>query len=118
MSLQLVVIDNRGGVTLASGTQGVIIGPLNLIGYRSKGFTIHNQGAVTLSGVAVQINPEPGTPSATDPRWETVATAQIIAAGGVKTIQSTDIAHWWRVVGLNNQTPSIVASGYAYASAL
>lgn len=113
-----MVQDYRGGATLASGVSTVVVGPVSLIGYRSKSFTVYNQGALTLSGVAVQINPDPGTPTATDPKWETVSTASSIPTLTAKTIQSTDIAKWFRLIALNNQAASFVVSGYAYASAL
>ena len=54
------VRDFSAGVTLASGDLSIVIGPLNLLRYPKKSFTVFNQGTVTLSGAVLEINADPG----------------------------------------------------------
>lgn len=117
MNAQFDGKDAYGGATVASGiTGGVIIAATNVLGYKSKCITVYNQGAVTLSGVIVQINPEPGAaPSVNDVKWETIATTGTIASATAVTIQSTAMSKWIQVKAINDRSQSIVASGYLYA---
>jgi len=122
------------GTTVPSGTLTTVIGPFNLLAYKSKSFTIWNQSFITLSGAVVQCNPDPsGAESGTalvDPNtvpvgpysqlWETYdsTTLQSLAASGVKTVHvNTATSRWWRVAAVNNNQDnvSISVSGYCHA---
>jgi len=126
------VRSERAGATVASGVAGVILGPLDLLRYREKTFTVVNHGAVTLSGVALQVNHDPhghesgllsSTPGTILPQpsaglWQDYDTTsfQSIATGGVRSLNVAGTAHkWWRLVGTNKFTPSVVVSGHLNA---
>lgn len=122
------------GVTIASGTSTVILGPINLMRYPSKTAMVTNQGDVTLSGVVVQVNNDvcgaaydapldskgqaPPAPNAAF--WVTIddTTFRNIASGGVKVGQLTGAYRWWRLAGTNSLPPDVTISGIVQASSL
>ena len=120
------------GAIVVSGTQStVILGPASLGAYSRKTFAVYNLGALTLSGVALQVNPdaggsEPGTlvdgKQAAPPNpglWVDLNVgAQNIPAGGVAIMANANAYRWYRVLGTNDQTPSISVSGYCNAQSL
>ena len=139
MSLRFAAVgpdfrSEAAGATLASGTATVVIGPLHLLAYDRKSFTLYNLGAATLSGCLVQINPDPqgyeagallANPGQTGSApnaglWETIDNTSFsnLAAGSVKTVQfQTTTAKWWRLQALNS-LPSITVSGYCNATSV
>lgn len=125
------------GTVVPSGVLTTVLGPLNLLATARKSFTIWNQSFITLSGAAIQINPDPcGFEPDTvlvNPNvapvapyvqlWENYdnTSLQSLAASGVKTVHvSTATARWWRVVAVNNNqnNVSISVSGYVAAYAI
>lgn len=126
--------QSRGGATVTSGAAStVILGPLDLLQYPTKSFTLYNYGTVTLSGAVIQVNPDhqgcetgrtsgdgsqPGGPNAG--LWENhdADTFCSLGSGQVrsKAEASNSLFRWWRIVGTNNQTPSITVSGWNYAA--
>lgn len=127
--------DVRSGALLASGVQATIVGPVDLLRYPRKAITIYNGGSVTLSGAVVQVNPDHqgyerttqlANPNATGSGpnaglWENydTTTFQSLASGGIKTkFINGDVARWWRVIGINQDTPDIMTSGWVYGNAV
>jgi hypothetical protein len=127
--------DKRGGAILASGVVANIMGPFDLLRYPHKAFTVWNGSSVTLSGALLQANPDQGgyesgvplsNPGVTgDPPnaglWENFDTTSFnsLASGAVKTVfVNGSVARWWQIVGLSNQTPNIMASGWVYGNAI
>ena len=120
--------DERSGVTVPSGVLTTILGPFQLPLYGTRSFTILNQGSLTLSGAVVQINPDDkvfeqgigaaqNTPDAA--LWHTYDASAFrnMAAGEIRSYSAgANVAYrWWRVAGMNNQTPSISTSGWLMA---
>ena len=131
--------DKRDSALLASGVAANIIDPVDLLLYPHKAFTIWNGGTVTLSGAAIQINPDQGgyeqignslvpinppgtTGGPPNPGlWENYDNTSFtaLASGAVKTVFiNGNVARWWRIVGVNNQPPSIMCSGWVYGNAI
>lgn len=130
--MMYVGVDTRSehaGVLVASGAH-VLLGPFDLSRIPTKSFSVVNQGGVTLSGVAVQINPDvggfeqDGLPKALpyggnypppNPAWwrdyETTA-FQSMAPGEVRTLRANDIGRWWRLVATNREPTQIAVSGF------
>lgn len=123
------------GALVASGSTATrILGPYDLVAYPHKSFTLWNQGAVTLSGAIIRINPDPqgNEPNSTisnmtgtaslpnEGMWENYDTTSFadLGSGVIKTVHiSTATARWWDVVAVNNQPPTLLVSGYCYANA-
>ena len=127
--------DLYGGVSVPSGVLTVVWGPFQGGRYVHKALTLLNQGALTLSGAVVQVNPDPvgyeagmtstnptvPLPSPSAAMWETIdaSTFQSLATGAVKTaFFSTQVAKWWRVAALNDRSASLNVSGYGYLNTL
>lgn len=122
-------LDERGGVALISGVPGVILGPFLMPHYETRSFTVYNaNSAVTLSGVEVQINPDPSAsmpglspttlPVPNPSLWHVYnATALAnIGPGTAKSFTATDVAYrWWRLVGTNSGSQSVTVSGWVIA---
>ena len=130
------IIDQYGGVTLASGVSTTVLGPFNLLRYPRKSVTLYNLGPVTASGLVVQINPDqagteggatifPATTGAppNPGLWENYDTTsfQSLPTGTVKTLQITNaVAKFWRVQGLNAALTgqAITVSGWLYGNSI
>lgn len=104
-------------------TAVVIIGPVNLLRYDKKCFTIKNTGGTAFSAGPVQatcVESPVGTPSPDDADWETIDTASFItlAAGAIKSFQvAHDSRKWWRVLG-QVASGSTSARGYVTAGSM
>ena len=124
-----------GGATVASGdSSATVVGPINLLGYQLKSFTLMNQHAtLTLSGAIVQVNQDHGgyeagtqlTGGGTGPppnpgMWENydTTTFQSLAATTARSVAmpANSLFRWWRITATNNQTPSLGVSGWCYAA--
>lgn len=122
--------DEQGGVSLPSGVETVILGPFVLGRYDVKSFTLLNQGPLTLSGARIEINPDHTTgesgPKADGSAWRAPnpglwhtydATGfSNLGSGQLRSVSASGSAYrWWRVVGLNTQTPALSVSGWLLA---
>jgi hypothetical protein len=131
----LDVRENYGGVSLASGVETTILGPMNLLRYGLKAFSVYNLGPGTVSGLYVQTNPDyqgyDTTRGATLANgatgqapnaglWEDYDTTSLqnLAAGSVVTVDIANVSRrWWRLRGLNDAKDGVAltVSGYLYA---
>lgn len=131
--------NEQGGATVVSGQAStVILGPLRLDRYGAKTFSVYNPGAsLTLSGVIVQVNPDPNgvePRSPTDPNntvqvgpnpalWHMYDETSFCSVGPGQTKSLAVYPYvkfpWWRVIGTVNNAgmPGVAASGYCWASA-
>lgn len=123
-----------GGAVVTSGTGTVILGPFALMRYPSKTLTLINRGTVTLSGAAIQVNPDLAGSPADAPinatggvgsppdaaLWYTIddTTFRNLASGGVKAAILTGAYRWWRVVGTNSLPPDCAVSGILHVATL
>ena len=135
--IQVVDIrESRAGATVPSGVPTVVMGPFRLPRYITKTFGICNTGAVTLSGVMLQVNPdqaglEPGiqqgNPTAppvqvgpSTAMWVNYASSafQNLAAGSTAVFEAplTALFTWWQAVATNDRSQSITVSGYLSAA--
>lgn len=103
--VQREVFDIPPGPATVGTSATVVIGPVNLLRYNTKTFTIKNLGPAAFNSGVVQATrveraDAPGTPSTNDSDWETIDSAAFatLAAGAIKSFQVTgDARKWWRV---------------------
>jgi hypothetical protein len=100
----------------------VVLGPVNLMSFDKKTFTVKNTGGTAFSACKVQATPidSGGLPSETAADWEDIDTTSIgaLAGGAVKSAQIKDDSRkWWRVVA-QVAAGSTTAQGYLTAGAV
>lgn len=125
-----------GGAVCASGIETVVLGPLNLLRWPNKSFTVYNLSSITMSGAKIQTSPdqrgdEAGTASS-DPAqraplpgpelWHNIDTLtfQSLESGGIRTVEFYNARRWWRVVAKNDvpSGASLTISGWCNASTI
>lgn len=108
MTTAIVQRDTKGPETLGplavGPALGIILGPVDLLKFDKKTFTVKNAGAVAFNACKVQatvVEGSPGVASAVDADWEDIdtTTLQTLAASAVKSVQIKDDSRkWWRVI--------------------
>lgn len=126
------------GVLVPSGDlSATIIGPVDLLRHPARTITVINLGPVTLSGVSIEVNPDgagvsqnatingdtnqigsPPNPNLWITYDNTTLNSIGTGAGTGKGTTLPGLYRWWRARATNNQTQSITASGYIYASSM
>lgn len=100
--MQRDTLDRPEAAVSVTTALTVVIGPLDLLRFATKAFTIKN-GATAFNAAVVEatrIEPTPGAPSTDDADWETIdgTTFATLGAAGIKSLQiSDDSRKWWRV---------------------